>query len=488
MGGDLVNLAEFAFDAGARLGARPALTDLGTGTSLDYRGLALEVERVAGFLRLQGVGPAARIGLAAPNGVAYVPIALGVLAAGACLVPVPLGLAPSEVRRILTDIHVNGLLVWPEGPRLTRSGVTMSEGVGAGFSFEWTAREAVAPAGFAELNPAFVRFTSGTTAESKGVILSHEATAARAAAANAVLGVTEGDRVLWVLPLAYHFAVTMTAYVRAGCHVLLGSDTSPVAVGQALSSEKATVFYASPLHFARLVGLGGRRDLPHLRLALSTTAPLPADVARGFEEHFGLALGQAYGVIELGLPCINRGSDGLPPTSVGRPVPDYEVRVLDEDGRCLPAGSDGEVAVAGPGLFSGYYAPWRPLSAVLRNGLFHTGDIGRMDASGALELKGRKKACLSVAGMKFFPEEIESCINSFPGIRESRVFGQVHHRLGQVPHAEVVLDCPAPLDTKALRAHCALSLSPLKVPVEFTVVATIPKTAGGKILRRGVKD
>lgn len=481
-----MNIADFVFDTAERWGARPAISDLRGGGSLSYAELAREVEAVAAFLRQQGVQPAQRIGLLAPNLMTHLPAAFGILAAGGCLTPIPVGLAPAETQRILHDIDVNGCLSWPGAGSTSGDRVVLQEGACAGYAFEWTARAAAPPAGFAGLHPAFVRFTSGTTAASKGVILSHQATAARASAASTVLELAETDRVLWVLPLAYHFAVTLTAFVRAGLHVLLGPDTSPVAQLEALRKQQATVLYASPLHFERMAGLEAQKGpLPSLRLAISTTAPLAAEVAERFANSFGVRMGQAYGIIEAGLPCINRGGDDLPATSVGRPVPGYQVALFGDDGTRLAPGGEGEVGVRGLGLFSGYYAPWLPVDAVLRDGYFLTGDVGSFDALGALHLKGRKKACLSVAGMKLFPEEVEACLNAFPGIRESRVFGRPHHRLGQVPVAEIVLAEPAAhLDRRALEAHCARQLSPLKIPVEFTLVEAIPKTAGGKILRR----
>jgi acyl-CoA synthetase (AMP-forming)/AMP-acid ligase II len=119
----------------------------------------------------------------------------------------------------------------------------------------------------------------------------------------------------------------------------------------------------------------------------------------------------------------------------------------------------------------------------MRDGWFFTGDVGALDVNGALHLQGRKKTVIFVAGMKFFPEEVEACINRFRGIRESRVVGRPHPRLGQVPHAEIVTD-GAPCDVDALRTHCARALSSYKVPLDFAVVTAVPRTPGGKILRR----
>ena len=201
-----------------------------------------------------------------------------------------------------------------------------------------------------------------------------------------------------------------------------------------------------------------------------------------FESVFGVPVGQAYGIIEAGLPCINLGTEGLPQTSVGRPVPGYGVSIFSDDGAPLPVDTLGEIGVRGDGLFSAYYSPWRLRGDVERDGWFLTGDLGFLDRSGALHLKGRKKALILVAGLKFFPEEVEDCINQFPGIKESRVFGRPHARMGEVPCAEVVVD-PAGCDLDALRSHCVDALSSYKVPFEFTVVDAVPRTPSGKIRR-----
>lgn len=480
-----MNVAEVLSSAVERHASRPAVTDAGSGRALTYGQLAGEAERMAGFLRQRGVQRGQRVGLLAPNALAYLPAAFGLLATGACLVPLAPGLTATELDTILRTIDVNGCLCWPGAGLLTgpETGTTLSGGECDGFRFGWIDRDAEAPAGFADLNPAFVRFTSGTTAESKGVVLSHEATAARVAAASRALGLTCEDRILWVLPLAYHFAVTIVAYVRAGAHVLMCSGGLPGALVKAVRQLRATILYASPLHFQRMGCIEPGGPLPTLRLALSTSAPITRAVMARFEATYGVPVGQAYGIIEAGLPCINLGGDDAPATSVGRPIPGYDVQVFPDDGLPVQGGPMGEIGLRGDGLFSAYYAPWRLREEVTRDGWFLTGDIGWMDATGALYLRGRTNAVISFAGLKFFPEEVEECINQFPGVKESRVFGRPHPHLGQVPSAEVVLDSP-PVDVEAIKAHCARMLSPYKVPLDVTVVPGIPRTPGGKIQRR----
>jgi len=478
-----MNLADLLHSSAERYAARRALTDVRSGRSLSYGQLAREAQRVAAFLKAQGVETGQRIGLLAPNDPAYVPAAFGLLAAGGCLVPLASNLTPTEIAEIVREVQLNGCLAWPGADAPPGAGHAVLEGGEcANFTFAWLDRDARSPDEFYSLDPAFIRFTSGTTARSKGVVLSHAATAARVEASDRVLRFSEEDRILWVLPLAYHFAVTIVAYVRAGAHILLCPDTLPKAMVDAIRRLTPSVLYAAPLHFERMANLGPSERLSSIRVTLSTAAPISPAVMERFESVYGIPVGQAYGIIEAGLPCINLGTEGLPVTSVGRPVPGYDIAVLADDGTRLPPDQLGEIGVRGDGLFSAYYAPWRRRELIMNNGWFLTGDLGLLDKAGALHLKGRKKTVIFVAGLKFFPEEVEDCINQFPGVKESRVFSRPHARVGEVPCAEVVLD-PRHSDLEALKAHCARVLSTYKVPVEFTVVDAVPRTPSGKIRR-----
>lgn len=479
-----MNLADILRDSAARHATRPAVSDVRTGRCLSYERLGLEADRVCAFLRSRGVERGHRIALLCPNNLAYVPAAFGLLAAGACVVPVPVNLAAAEMAELLGDIDVNGCLSAPGVEPVAGALVsTLTRGECNGFTFQWRDRDAPGPGALRALDPAFIRFTSGTTAQCKGVVISHAATAARVEAADAVLRFTPDDRILWVLPLAYHFAVTIVAYVKAGAHILMCPDTLPHTIMESIRQLAATVLYASPFHFERLGRLQRPRPLQGVRLALSTSAPISAAVMERFESAYGIRVAQAYGIIEAGLPCINVRDGASLASSVGRPVPGYEVGVFADDGSPVRAGEAGEIGVRGAGLFSAYYAPWQPREALTRDGWFLTGDIGRIDGGGSLHLDGRKKSVIFVAGVKFFPDEVEACINAFPGVAESRVIGEPHPRLGQVPRAEVVLT-DGGCDLDALKAHCARALSTYKVPLQFTVVAAVARTPGGKILRR----
>jgi acyl-CoA synthetase (AMP-forming)/AMP-acid ligase II len=317
------------------------------------------------------------------------------------------------------------------------------------------------------LNLAFIRFTSGTTSARKGVALAHETIRDRVLSANQAFGIGPDDTVIWCLPMAHHFLITIVLYLGVGATIVLARHVLARPFLEAIHRWRGTVLYAAPFHFAMLARDSSGTTMPSVRLAVSTTCALPPDVAEEFYRRYNLSLVQGLGVIELGRW-----------NSVGRPAGGFRVRITDPD-----ADGCGEVAVAGPGIFDAYVAPWIPRSALLCDGWFSTGDIGRLDADGFLFLLSRKTAVINLAGRKVFPEEIEAVINRHPAVRESRVYGKPHAHLGEVVEAELVLDPPdSSLDL--IRQYCREHLASYKIPMRFSIVSALPRTpVTGKIRR-----
>jgi long-chain acyl-CoA synthetase len=209
---------------------------------------------------------------------------------------------------------------------------------------------------------------------------------------------------------------------------------------------------------------------------------MPAQISDAFHAKFGFAPAEAYGLIEVGLPCLNTETRSGGRGTVGRVLPDYEVRLRAPDAEGI-----GEVLLRGKGMFDAYLSPWRLRSECLDDGWFSTGDLGRLDEAGRLCLLGRTKAVIISAGMKVFPEEVEAVINAIPGVSESLVFGEEHPQLGQVPIASVVLAPTVEGDAAfvaGLRRACCERLSPYMVPVEFRLVGSLPRTTSGKLARK----
>jgi long-chain acyl-CoA synthetase len=328
------------------------------------------------------------------------------------------------------------------------------------------------------LNLAFIRFTSGTTNARKGVALSHETIRDRVFAANLAFGITDTDTVIWCLPMAHHFLITIVLYLNVGATVVLARHVTAKPFLEAVNRWRGTVLYAAPFHFSLLARDNSGASIDSVRLAVSTTCALPQDVAEVFFKRFGKPLVPALGIIELGLVALNIADPLKRWNSVGQPLADFRIKILSPDEHGI-----GEVAVSGPGICDAYAAPWQARENILRDGWFITGDLGRIDAEGFLYLISRKTAVINLAGRKVFPEEIEAVLDKHPSIRESRVFGRTHPHLGEVVEAEIVLTAPG-ASTENLVHYCRENLASYKIPTRFHVVTALPRTpTTGKILR-----
>lgn len=475
-----LNVFDAIRDQAARDPAHPALvSDDATGASqiVSYADLVLRSEAQARALREAGVARADRCGLQAAQGAGFIELALGILAADACLAPIP-----DDHRGAVLDDFV---------ARAKLEHLVVESAAGASHTrvVNPVALPPKTERAYRELAPCYLRFTSGTTHERKGVLLSHETIAARLAAANRALEIGPRDRVLWLLPMAHHFVVSILLYLRNGASVLLPKGSLAAQILGFAAREHASVLYASPAHCKRLAGDASQTPLPRLRLAISTADGLSREVAQQFRERFGTPLVQALGIIEVGLPVMNRRAAVAKPEALGRPLPDYEIWLRGDDGNPVVQRGDplhcGELCIRGPGLLDAYLDPFVPASEILQPDGFRSGDHGYLDADGDLHLSGRRANRISMSGMKFFCEEVEAVLASAAGVRECRVFGRPHAQLGEIPVAEILPADPAqPPEAFALARHCRQQLPSYKVPREFRIVAALERTSSGK-LRRG---
>jgi len=420
------------------------------------------------------LGRRPRIGLDCPNGLDYIVLSMAILLADGCLIPLAEELSADEREEIAGTTALDFIL--SHRPRAS------GDGPGWEFTPVVTPPPTFPEDEFQALNPAFIRFSSGTTGSSKGVVLSHESLLARISAANEGMRLDERDRVLWMLPMAHHFAVSIVLYLWSGAVTVLESSPAREDVLATAGRQGATVVYGSPFHFALLGADPGEFAWPTLRLAVATAAALPEPTARAFERRFATPLVQGLGIIEVGLSVLNLDAPSEKPTALGKPLPAYQVRLLDERGKQVPDGTPGEFQVRGPGLLDAYLVPWNP--DPLDDGFFASGDLVVRDADGHLTLVGRKKSVINVAGMKVFPEEVESVLNDHPAVARSRVHPVEHPQMGQIPVAEVIPADPAsPPRPIELQKHCRAHLSAYKVPLRFSLVEALPLTASGKIRR-----
>ena len=427
-----------------------------------------------------------RVGLSCPNGFAHVVFSLAVLRSGGCLVPVPSELTNHERDKLVESTGID-LVLTADGQDWHREvpGTEKIEAGGLEGKLLHGIRDSSKPLAFdeaklAELNPALIRFSSGTTGHSKGVVLSHQTLYDRVTTCNQRLGIGSDDRVIWILPMAHHFAVSIVLYLLHGATTVILDSHLAEDVDGGIRRHEGTVLYASPFHHTLLAEYPGARPFETLRLAVSTAAALPVETAERFRERYELPLTQGLGIIEIGLPLLNNERAEVDPMAVGLPQPGFELKIGNPDENGV-----GEVLLRGPGMFDAYLEPWQPRDEVTdEEGWFHTGDLGKVDESGSVTLVGRLKSVINVAGMKVFAEEVEAVLNGHPEISESRVSGASHPAVGHVPVAELVaIDPAAPPKKPAILSFCRERLSNYKVPMKLSWVESLPRTASGKIKR-----
>ncbi len=449
--------------------------------SISYEQLISSAEMIAASLKERGVCPYDRVALLCRDSIEYISATLAVLSLSAVIVPVAVEHTEDEIKGILERIGVH-YVVFEKGSYDTAGADSLLLG-------SFSRKELLIlnrgkqndPDGdYDRINPAFIRFSSGTTGASKGVVLSHESILDRTSAADKGLCITRDDTVLWVLSMSFHFVVTILLFLRRGATIVLCSNHFPESLIDGISRYNGTFIYASPFHYNALAHMESlsRASLQNIRLAVSTAMKLPEHIAQGFREKFGFELSEAYGIIEVGLPFINLSADEGRRGSVGKPLPDYEVEIISPDRDGV-----GPVYIKGKGMLDAYYSPWQSRERILKNGWFDTGDLGRLDPDGFLTIVGRGKDVINFAGMKIFAQEVEAVINNFPGVRESCVYGENHPVYGQLPMAKLALLNGTGISTEELKRFCYRKLAQYKVPKGFETVDVIPKTASGKIKR-----
>jgi long-chain acyl-CoA synthetase len=358
------------------------------------------------------------------------------------------------------------------------------------------AGEASAPAAQLSMDDvSLMTYTSGTTGMPKGAMLSYRNALYKTAVGQEMFRIRADDVMLAVAPL-YHIAgmicgVTMLAYT--GATVVLLNRMDPLAVLQAIERHRVSWWYAmAPMLVAAMNEPGaGRFDLSSLHTTMATSfgIKLTEELARRwsafandclvYEAGYGLSETHTNDVL-MPRDAVRWGTNGVP----GRGV---ELKILDPEGRALPPGESGEIAVRSRGVFHGYWNRPDATAEVLRDGWVHTGDIGKMDEQGYLTFIGRVKEMIKVSGYSVFPEEVESILILHPGVRQVAVIGVPDADKGEVIKAFVVPHAQG-IDAEQLLRWARDNMSHYKVPRQLEFLDSLPASGTGKVLRRLLKE
>jgi acyl-coenzyme A synthetase/AMP-(fatty) acid ligase len=450
---------------------------------ISFQQLFSETEALRLQLMQLGMKEGMGIGVMAANGRHFIMGIFAAVGTGAAVMPISPQLKKAEIVDILQDAKLHAIIDDRTAARPLDTVDTLIPMKNGSFRFGFTGvDESVAFAPFVH-EPAFIRFTSGTTGKSKGVIVSHQSVLERIEGANKGLQLGPADTVIWVLPMAYHFMVSVILYVRFGTAIAVAKDFMAKNIIEITNQHHGTLLYASPVQIRLLANDTGTEQMPSLKKVISTSAAIGLDVCKAFKKRFKLDVSQAYGIIEIGLPMLNFVKSAEHPEAVGYALPGYTVDILDEYNNPLPNGSIGNLGIKGPGMFDAYLVPPQMRDAILQNGYFLTADYASKANDGLIKIEGRSKSVINISGLKVFPEEVEAVLEMIPEIKQARISSSPHPLLGHIIEAEVVLNDGAKIEVEDVLSYCKKRLSAFKAPQRLKVVESLPMTGSGKLQR-----
>jgi malonyl-CoA/methylmalonyl-CoA synthetase len=403
--------------------------------------------RVANALRARGFQKGDRLCVYLANCVELIDIFLACVKLGVIFVPINILYRDREIEHITRDAEPRAIITSPVG-------LTSDDDKRPSESLEGD-------------TPAAIIYTSGTTGASKGAVLTHNNFMSNSASLLEAWQITESDRLLLALPLFHIHALGngLHCWLMSGCRMRLLERFDHRTATDDFLDFRPTLFFGVPTIYMRLL------DAPpeiakSMRLFVSGSAPLPAQVFEQFRERFGHTILERYGMTETFMTLSNPYDGERRAGTVGCPLPGVSAQIVD-----------GELQVKGPTVFAGYWRNPGATVAAFDAGWFKTGDLASISADGYYSLLGRKSDLIISGGFNIYPREIEELLLEQKGVREAAVIGVADAIRGEVPVAYIVGDASA----DDLDRICREQLASFKVPRKFIRVDSIPRTALGKV-------
>ena len=466
---------------------------------LSYSELRDAAGRVTSLLSSFGIEPGDRVAVMLPNVPAFPIVFYGALGAGAVVVPMNPLLKSREVAYYLGDSGAKVLFAWHAVADEAAKGATET---GARVVEVDEPDLASLLAGFTPAAPhhrqsgdddAVILYTSGTTGRPKGAELTHANLTGNAGlTAATLLNAGPDDVVMGCLPLFHVFGLTcgLNATIVGGGTLTLLPRFDPARALEIIGRDQVTIFEGVPTMYAAMLHhpAQANADTSSLRTCVSGGAAMPVEIMRGFEQTFGCKILEGYGLSETSpVASFNHPGRVRKPGSIGTPVKGVEMRVVDADGRELPIGEAGEIAIRGHNVMKGYWGKPEATAEVIRDGWFLTGDLATVDDDGYYHIVDRKKDLIIRGGYNVYPREMEEVLYEHPAVAEVAVIGIPHAELGEDVGAAVVLKPGATATPEELRAFAKDRVAAYKYPRHVWLARQLPKGPTGKILHREVQ-
>ncbi|MGL5943742.1 MAG: class I adenylate-forming enzyme family protein [Waterburya sp.] len=471
--------------------------------SFTYQHLDQLASRVAYGLRGLGIKQGDRVALFLPNIPEFIISYLGILKLGAIAVSVNVMFKSEEVSHVLNDCAAK-IVITTEAqckyvsiadlPQLEQ--IIIAEGESEQkLSLEQLMANADsrAKAVAVERNtPASIVYTSGTTGFSKGATLSHGNVISNMYAQNRCCRMTADDKLLLYLPLFHCFGqnAILNAGLNACATIVLQRRFELEQVLKNVTVHNVTMFFGVPTVFIKLLKADiSPQVFQSIRYYFSAAASMPVAVVQHWQSEYGLTIHEGYGLTETS-PCACYNHDlQYKFGSVGMPIENVEMKIVDVYGEQLPPGELGEIAIRGPNVMLGYWNRPQATAQAIKNGWFHTGDLGRIDEQGFFYIVDRLKDMINMSGFKVYPNEVEQVIYQHPAVAEVAIYGVPDPEKGEIVKANIVAkNSKQSITALEIKEFCSQRLANYKIPREISFVADLPKNPTGKILKRVLRQ
>ncbi|MFH1674960.1 MAG: AMP-binding protein [Pseudomonadota bacterium] len=487
-----MNLSLILTDSAERFPEKSAL--FFNGREISYADLLDRVMRLAGGLQKLGIKKGDRVAIALPNRPEFVIAYFAILHAGGVVVPLNAAATPYELTHYLTDsgakIFITGSRrahIWEELKKKvpTRTIIAVdSEEEETSLNRLITSSEPVPKVLVEKNDPAVLIYTSAMNGTPLGAVLSHYNLFTNAEAIRAIEGIDKQDRSIAVIPLFHAFGATvnMLSMIKYGGSMVLMERFETEQFFELLSKSRVTYMAAVPLILMGMLAYpqAGEYDLGALWLSFSGGCPTPPGMVEQFKERFDTDVMDGYGLTEASPVVTSNQINGrMKIGSVGLPIPETTVKIVDDAGKECPCGAIGEVVTSGPGVMLGYFRNPEATSAVLNDGRLHTGDLGYLDEDGFLFLTGRKKHMLITNGLNIYPKEVEKVLRLHPAVEEALVLGKPDPIKCEIAQALVVAKPGHPCNEKDILKFVRSYLAPYKAPRKVTFVEQLPTPNNG---------
>ena len=485
---------------------KKALTFLRDGkieTEISYLQLHRDSNRMARTFQESGVVKTDRVVLCLQKSLIFVIAHLALQKIGARAVPLNPGFKKSELDYLLHDADPKLILTEPDKEGLITeidSSLTTlivdTQKPYQDIDLFRSAPEEYARVEIEPDDPGLIIYTSGTTGKPKGAMLTQKNLVHDAKNIVHIWEISQIDVLCHALPLFHVHGLCFALHTSllAGAHVIMLDQFSPEKVVHVLEKKEGeyvcTVFMAVPSMYGKLMGYFGDRklDFEHMRLWTSGSAPLlPKDFKRVYET-FGKEPVEREGMTETGMNFSNPLRGERKPGSIGYPLPDLAVRIVDPDTAAdVQPGQTGEIWLKSPAVTPGYWRKPTETASAFEQGWFRTGDLGNIDKDGYYHLTDRIKHIIISGGENISPKEVEVVINRLKDVVESSVVGIADEKWGEKVVAAVVTKADSNIKPEVIRAHCKNNLHDWKCPKEIVFVKELPRNTMGKVLKEEVK-